>query len=95
MRAPSASSTSALPLRDVAERLPCFATGTPAPATTKAAAVETLNVARPASRPAGVDQGRAGRDHGLAACPDDGGQPGELGRPSRPWRAVRRGTPPV
>src|SRR6266542_3073516 len=41
---PSASSTSALPQGDVAAREPCFATGTPAPAMTKAAAVETLNV---------------------------------------------------
>ncbi len=41
---PRASSTSALPhLLDIA-RFPCLATGTPAPATTKAAAVEMLNV---------------------------------------------------
>ena len=46
-RTPSASSTSALPARLVAARLPCFATGTPAPATTKAAAVETLKVPAP------------------------------------------------
>ena len=45
--APRASNTSALPLREVAERLPCLATETPAPATTNAAAVETLNVERP------------------------------------------------
>src|SRR5215213_4880529 len=41
---PSAASTSALPERLVAARLPCFATGSPAPAMTKAAAVETLKV---------------------------------------------------
>src|SRR5438876_8614823 len=41
---PSAESTSALPQRLLAARLPCFATGSPAPATTKAAAVETLKV---------------------------------------------------
>ena len=47
MRAPSASSTSALPHLDVADRLPCLATATPAPATTKVAVVEMLKVERP------------------------------------------------
>src|SRR5256886_4097128 len=41
---PSAWRTSALPQHDVAAREPCFATGRPAPAITKAAAVETLKV---------------------------------------------------
>src|SRR5882724_8416267 len=41
---PNASSTSALPRSDVAAREPCLATGKPAPAMTKAAAVETLKV---------------------------------------------------
>src|SRR5215213_8508922 len=41
---PSAASTSAEPDRLVAARLPCLATGSPAPAMTKAAAVETLKV---------------------------------------------------
>src|ERR1051325_2044942 len=41
---PSAASTSALPERLVAARLPCLATASPAPAMTKAAAVETLKV---------------------------------------------------
>ena len=44
MSTPSASSTSALPLREVNDRLPCFAIVTPAPAATNAAAVEILNV---------------------------------------------------
>ena len=44
---PSASSTSADPQRELNERLPCLATRTPAPATTSAAAVETLNVPPP------------------------------------------------
>ena len=39
---PSAPSTSAAPERDDRARLPCFATGTPAPATMKAAQVEML-----------------------------------------------------
>ena len=39
---PSELSTSAAPDFDDSARLPCLATGTPAPATTKAAAVETL-----------------------------------------------------
>ena len=47
IRAPSASSTSALPQRDVADRLPCFATATPAPATTNVEVVEMLKVERP------------------------------------------------
>src|SRR3990170_3532301 len=41
---PSAVSTSAEPEREEIERLPCLATGTPAPATTKAAQVEILYV---------------------------------------------------
>src|SRR5512134_3902618 len=39
---PSATNTSAEPEREEIERLPCLATGTPAPATTKAAQVEML-----------------------------------------------------
>src|SRR4029079_15417866 len=44
---PSSLSTSADPEREEMARLPCLATGTPAPATTKAAQVETLNVPLP------------------------------------------------
>ena len=40
---PSAASTSAAPDRDDSARLPCLATGTPAPATISAAQVEMLN----------------------------------------------------
>ena len=47
MATPSASSTSALPQRLVAERLPCLATVTPAPAAIRAAAVEMLKVWAP------------------------------------------------
>ena len=39
---PSSSSTSAVPADDDADRLPCLTTGTPAPAATIAAIVETL-----------------------------------------------------
>ena len=39
---PSAPSTSAAPEREDSARLPCLATGTPAPATMKAAQVEML-----------------------------------------------------
>ena len=39
---PSAASTSAAPDLEVKARLPCLATGTPAPATTKAEQDETL-----------------------------------------------------
>ena len=45
-RTPSASKTSALPHWLETARLPCFATRTPAPASTIAAAVDTLKVAR-------------------------------------------------
>src|SRR5437868_5365969 len=41
---PSAAKTSAAPDFDEKARLPCFATGTPQPATTSALAVEMLNV---------------------------------------------------
>ncbi len=44
---PRASTTSALPHWLETERLPCLATFTPAPATTKAVVVETLNVLVP------------------------------------------------
>ena len=43
---PSASSTSAEPQAELAARLPCLAILTPAPAATKAAVVEMLNVPR-------------------------------------------------
>ena len=43
MLTPSAASTSAAPERDDSARLPCLATGTPAPATMNAAQVEMLN----------------------------------------------------
>src|SRR5262245_54261799 len=44
---PSSFNTSAEPEREEIARLPCFATGTPAPATTKAAQVEMLKVPLP------------------------------------------------
>ncbi len=54
---PSSSSRSAEPQADDAARLPCLATGTPAPATTSAAIVEMLTVLAP------VAAGAAGVDH--------------------------------
>ena len=44
MFTPNSDSTSALPDLDETDRLPCFATVNPAPATTKAVVVEILNV---------------------------------------------------
>src|ERR1700710_1790032 len=44
---PSEDSTSAAPERDDSARLPCFATGTPQPATMKEAQVETLTEPEP------------------------------------------------
>src|SRR3954451_19438207 len=52
IRAPSASSRSALPLRLVALRLPCLAPAQPAPAAISAAVVDTLKVGRPPPVPA-------------------------------------------
>jgi hypothetical protein len=54
---PRVSTTSADPQRLETERLPCLATFSPAPATTSAVAVDTLNVADASPPgPAGVDQ---------------------------------------
>src|SRR5262245_27638966 len=61
IRAPSASSTSAEPLRPVALRLPCLATAQPAPAAISAAVVETLKVVRPPPVPA--VSSRSSRSH--------------------------------
>jgi len=44
MLTPSSVKTSALPKRLLAARLPCLATGRPAPAITNDAAVDTLKV---------------------------------------------------
>ena len=75
-RTPSASSRSAAPHADEAARLPCLHTGTPAPATTNEASVDTLIVwlrsppvptmstSRSRSASSHVDQGR-GRQHGV------------------------------
>jgi hypothetical protein len=52
MLTPSASSRSAEPHLLVLERLPCLATAQPAPAATRAAAVETLKVEGPPPVPA-------------------------------------------
>src|SRR3954447_20419807 len=65
-RAPSASSRSALPLSDVALRLPCLATAQPAPAAMIAAVVETLNVGRPPPVPA--VSSRSSRPHSTRAA---------------------------
>ena len=67
-RTPNASSTSMLPARLEAARLPCFATGTPAPATTKAAAVETLKVPAPSPPVPQVSTVRASLQRAVTAC---------------------------
>src|ERR1700719_1024500 len=67
MTTPRASSTSALPHRDDAARLPCLATGHPAPAATSAAAVEMLKV--PAPSPPVPHVSTASTDNGTkVAC---------------------------
>jgi hypothetical protein len=70
MRTSSASRMSALPQRELNERLPCLAMRTPAPAATNAAAVEMLNVVRgPAAGAARVDEGIRIRRTRLAPWP--------------------------
>src|SRR3990172_4197175 len=64
--APSASSTSALPQREVIARLPCLATRAPAPAAMNAAQVLTLN--EPLSSPP-VPRGGPARFPVLGAAP--------------------------
>ena len=78
MRAPSASSTSALPQREVADRLPCLATATPAPATTNVDVVEMLNVERPPPVPQVSMNGPSGRRDRLGVRAHGGRQAGEL-----------------
>ena len=60
---PRASSTSAEPVLEEAARPPCLQTGTPAPATTSAAIVETFIVPAVPAGPAGVNEafGKLGR----------------------------------
>ena len=86
MVTPRASSTSAEPERDDTARLPCFATPAPAPAATRPAVVEMLNVLRP-SPPgaAGVDEVVLRRRREATACAR--ASPGRRRRsrpPSRP-----------
>ena len=66
IRPPRASSTSALPQRLVAERLPCLATAAPAAEARIPAAVETLNV--PALSPPVPHVSRACAATGSARC---------------------------
>ena len=76
-RAPRASSKSALPQRLVTARFPCFATLTPAAATTNIAIVETLNVVnrappvphRSTTRPSSRDRMRTDRSRIAVAMP--------------------------
>ena len=78
MRAPSASSTSALPDRPVAERLPCLASAQPAPAAMSAAVVETLNVGRPPPVPAVSTRSSRSHGTGVASARIVPRQPGQL-----------------
>ena len=83
MSTPSASSTSAEPEREVKLRLPCLATGTPAPATTNAAAVEMLSVP---TRPPPVPQVSTRQSGALHRQPHHGAAQ----RPGRAGDLVRR-----
>ena len=77
---PSAASTSAEPLRLVMPRLPCLATGTPAAAVTRAAAVEILKVFEP-SPPVPQVSIRSARAErmGVMPLPHGRGRPGHFG----------------
>jgi hypothetical protein len=73
---PSASRTSALPLNEVNDRLPCLAMRTPAPAASSAAAVEMLNVTSappPVPHVSTSSSGRSAQDDHDSASRDDGG----------------------
>ena len=78
IRTPSASSTSAEPDRDVIARLPCFATGTPAAATTRAAVVEMLNVPLPSPPVPHVSIAPSGRVDPEDPLAHRGREPGQL-----------------
>ena len=90
---PSSSSTSAEPHCDDAARLPCFATRTPAPATTSAAIVEMLNVCERSPPVPQVSMSGRSRPRGRsrsarrtrASCAPARRAP----RASRPWCAAR------
>src|SRR5262249_59422495 len=84
---PSAVSTSAEPELDEIERLPCLATGTPAPATTKAAQVEMLYVplASPPVPQVSIDP--SGARTGLARAPRAGPEPATSATRPPPPRA--------
>ena len=75
---PSASSTSALPHRDEAARLPCLATGHPAPAATSAAAVEMLKVPAPSPPVPHVSTASTESGTTVAWARIDSTMPGEL-----------------
>jgi hypothetical protein len=79
MSTPSASSRSAEPQRLVLERLPCLATAQPAPAATRAAAVETLKVEGPAPGACRVHEVVAAAAHGGGQRAHRPGQPDQLG----------------
>ena len=85
-RTPRASSTSADPTEDDAARLPCLATGTPHPATAKAAIVETLTLCS-WSPPVPTTSIASGPMTNVVAVVDHRvDEARHLRRPSRPWR---------
>ena len=82
MFTPRAASASADPVRLVTARLPCLATGTPAAATTSAAAVLMLNVPEPSPPVPQVSMqgGARGTNGGHVAAQGQGGAGDFLGR---------------
>ena len=87
---PSASSTSAEPDCDDAERLPCLTTRAPAPAATIAAIVEMLtDIDRSPPVPT-TSSSRPGTEIGVGAGVHRLDEAGASPRWSRPWRAARR-----
>ena len=80
MFTPRAASTSAEPLRLVMPRLPCLATGTPAAAATRAAAVEMLKVCEPSPPVPQVSiKSPCGGADGRHSLPHGGGRAGHFG----------------
>ena len=94
MLTPRASRMSALPHWLDNDRLPCLATFTPAPATTKAATVEILNVQAPSPPVPQVSSSGSSVMPGLhlhGLCAHGTSEADQLVRLSRPSSAARPG----
>src|SRR5262245_39882940 len=90
---PSAASTSAEPDREEIERLPCLATGTPAPATTNAAQVDILWVPLASPPVPQVSMAPSGAHTATARALSARAAPAISSTVSPRWRSVIRSAP--